>query len=657
MSGNSSGPPGGAPPTGYTGGPPAALQPGGGAPSGYNAYPGSPAPSGNSLRTGSASPYPTSSAPPQQYQAYAPAVPPNKPAPSPSPMSPTYSGYPHSSQSPAPQSYSPAPYASAPPPPQGYPQAPPYGSDPYGPPYGQPPQGYGRPPPPSPHGSSTRSAPGPEYSSQPSSHGPGYPPQNAPYPGGPARGTPGPPGPPGPQGAPYGPPGGASPAPRATEQQVAAYRQLLIGTIQEKNLQNFYPPEKLNLLVQGLANDAPAKINKIIHEWGVPTEVATDIIKLSLFDIILYVDDSGSIEFEERGVRKEQLRQIIGIVATAASTFDEDGISVRFMNSMERGDGIRNADDVNMLVSRVRFQGLTPLGTGLKNKVLDPQVVGPARAGRLQKPVLVITITDGQPAGEPLDCVANSIRYAVDEVSRTPFGRGAVSFQFSQVGNDAKARDFLSSLDEDPSIGNLIDCTSNFEVEQDEMSRAVPPVYLTRELWGLEGLADLKDLADSGDLKDLVDLADSGALVDLEGLAASGDPKDPKDPKDLAVLVDHLEDSGDRVDLQDLKGLHQVSTVAITRDLDMASEETLINPLHPAHMAQDRDMVKLLILLTRARVHHLAMGNHSRMVGTGLLLLLLLDMDNRPLVPREAIPHHRVLTDTLPLRHRGTRRT
>ncbi|KAB8273700.1 hypothetical protein BDV30DRAFT_210310 [Aspergillus minisclerotigenes] len=435
------------------------------------------------LRTGSASPYPPSPAPPQQYQAYAPSVPPNKPAPSPSPVSPTYSGYP--SQSPAPQSYSPAPYGSAPPPPQGYPQAPPYGSDPYGPPqgYGQPPQGYGRPPPPSPHGSSTRSAPGPEYPSQPSSHGPGYPPQNAPYPGGPARppqqGTPGP----GPQGAPYGPPGGAPPAPRATEQQVAAYRQLLLSTIQEKNLQNFYPPEKLNLLVQSLANDAPAKINKIVQEWRVPIEVATDIIKLSLFDVILYVDDSGSIEFEERGVRKEQLRQIIGIVATAASTFDEDGISVRFMNSMERGDGIRNADDVNMLVSRVRFQGLTPLGTGLKNKVLDPQVVGPARAGRLQKPVLIITITDGQPAGEPLDCVANSIRYAVDEVSRTPFGRGAVSFQFSQVGNDSKARDFLSSLDEDPSIGNLIDCTSNFEVEQDEMSRAVPPVYLTRELW------------------------------------------------------------------------------------------------------------------------------------------------------------------------------
>lgn len=186
-----------------------------------------------------------------------------------------------------------------------------------------------------------------------------------------------------------------------------------------------------------------------------------DVMKLALFDVILYVDDSGSIEFEEKGMRKEQLRQILGIVATGASTFDQDGISVRFMNSNEIGDGIRSVDDVNMLVSRVRFAGLTPLGTSLRNKVLEPMVVAPARAGRLQKPVLIITITDGQPAGEPHDTVANTIRYASEEVSRTQYGRGAVSFQFSQVGTDNKAREFLASLDEDPHIGGLIDCTSS----------------------------------------------------------------------------------------------------------------------------------------------------------------------------------------------------
>ncbi|KAJ6105401.1 hypothetical protein N7512_008918 [Penicillium capsulatum] len=311
---------------------------------------------------------------------------------------------------------------------------------------------------------------------------------------------------PGPPGGQYGPPGGAPPpqtAP-ATPQQIAAYRQLLISTIQEKNLQSFYPPERLDRLVQTLVNDAPDRLNRLMHEWSVPMEVATDVMKLALFDVILYVDDSGSIEFEEKGLRKDKLRQILGIVATAASTFDQDGISVRFMNSVESGDGIRSADDVNMLVSRVRFSGLTPLGTSLRNKVIDPMVVGPARANRLDKPVLVITITDGQPAGEPHSAVGDVIRYAVEETSRTRYGRGAVSFQFSQVGNDQRARDFLSDLDEDPQIGHLIDCTSSksrdpvctvirrltnpvmldFEVEQDEMSRANPPVHLTRELWG-----------------------------------------------------------------------------------------------------------------------------------------------------------------------------
>lgn len=359
---------------------------------------------------------------------------------------------------------------------------------------GAPPSGYtGGPPAALQPGGSSQQPQYQAYSGSPAPQGsnqaPPYPTQGAPYPGGQGRPgpSPGPPSgpPPGQYGAPGGAPGGApqSAAPPATQQQVAAYRSLLISTIQEKNLQSFYPPERLDRLVQTLAAEAPGKLNRLIHEWAVPMEVATDVMKLSLFDVILYVDDSGSIEFEEKGLRKDQLRQILGIVATAASTFDQDGISVRFMNSSEVGDGIRDAEDVNRLVSRVRFSGLTPLGTNLKSKVIDPMVVQPARANRLEKPVLVITITDGQPAGEPHGAVGDVIRYAVEETSRTRYGPGSVSFQFSQVGTDQRARDFLGSLDEDPHIGHLIDCTSNFEVEQDEMARANPPVHLTRELW------------------------------------------------------------------------------------------------------------------------------------------------------------------------------
>ncbi|KAJ5596419.1 hypothetical protein N7450_002877 [Penicillium hetheringtonii] len=432
---------------------------------------------------------PYGGSPAQPYQPYTP--PPAGSYNRPPPQQP--SGYP------APQSQQGQGYARPPPPPPPSSQGQPYGSSgspypgqqaPYPGPSSSP---YPPGPPPathspypgqqSPHPGAPSPYPGqqPPYGQAP----PSYPPQGGPPPSGyaPQGGRPGPsPGPPGGQ---YGPPGGGFPpqAAPATPQQVAAYRQLLISTIQEKNIQPFYPPERLDRLVQSLVNDAPARLQKLMHEWAVPMEVATDVMKLSLFDVILFVDDSGSIEFEEKGLRKDQLRQILGLVATAASTFDQDGISVRFMNSTESGDGIRNAEDVNQLVSRVRFAGLTPLGTNLRNKVIEPMIVGPARANRLDKPVLVITITDGQPAGEPHGTVGDAIRYAVEETSRTRYGRGAVAFQFSQVGTDQRAREFLGDLDEDPQIGHLIDCTSNFEVEQDEMSRANPPVHLTRELW------------------------------------------------------------------------------------------------------------------------------------------------------------------------------
>ena len=44
---------------------------------------------------------------------------------------------------------------------------------------------------------------------------------------------------------------------------------------------------------------------------------------------------------------------------------------------------------------QAKFGGLTPLGTMLQHKILQPFVLGPAKARSLQKPVLVITITDG----------------------------------------------------------------------------------------------------------------------------------------------------------------------------------------------------------------------------------------------------------------------
>lgn len=208
-----------------------------------------------------------------------------------------------------------------------------------------------------------------------------------------------------------------------------------------------------------------------------------DLAKLALFDVILYCDDSGSMAFEEGGSRIDDLKLIVSRVAFAASLFDDDGIQVRFMNSRVEGNGLKTEQDAMNLINQVRFSGLTPLGTNLNNKILEPLVLGPARANRLQKPVLIIAITDGIPGGEARETLTNVIINANNVLRSTRYGADAVSFQLAQVGNDMKARAFLEEIDNHPIVGDLVDCTSNFENEQDDMLKAVPSVDLTPELW------------------------------------------------------------------------------------------------------------------------------------------------------------------------------
>ena len=54
--------------------------------------------------------------------------------------------------------------------------------------------------------------------------------------------------------------------------------------------------------------------------------------------------------------------------------------------------------------------------------------------------------------------------------------------EFAQVGNDMKATRFLEEMDNHPQVGGLIDCTSNFEIEQEEMMRK-SGIDLSPEMW------------------------------------------------------------------------------------------------------------------------------------------------------------------------------
>jgi len=192
------------------------------------------------------------------------------------------------------------------------------------------------------------------------------------------------------------------------------------------------------------------------------------------------------MQFEEKGERIKDLQLILQRVAFAATLFDDDGVDVRFMNSdppAQQTTGLRSEQQVDQLLNGHRFSGLTPMGTNLRKKVIDDIFLRGLRSGQMRKPLLVIVVTDGQPAGEPQTAVFDTVRDAVAEAGRSHYGPGAIAFQFAQVGNDQAAREFLGKLDSDPTVGSMVDCTSNYETESEEMARANPPVELTPDLW------------------------------------------------------------------------------------------------------------------------------------------------------------------------------
>lgn len=72
----------------------------------------------------------------------------------------------------------------------------------------------------------------------------------------------------------------------------------------------------------------------------------------------------------------------------------------------------------------------TKIGTQLEAKILRPM----AYNRRLAKPLLVITVTDGEPSDTPVDKIVSVIKECSKKMVSAGYGPNAVAFQFAQVG-------------------------------------------------------------------------------------------------------------------------------------------------------------------------------------------------------------------------------
>ncbi|KAI8843610.1 hypothetical protein BC829DRAFT_364040, partial [Chytridium lagenaria] len=255
----------------------------------------------------------------------------------------------------------------------------------------------------------------------------------------------------------------------------------LTRIVNENQLQGFYPPQKLDQVVRRVA---AVNFNVLSTFWTIPREIAFDLSALALYDVVFFCDDSGSMRIEERGERIDDLKLILERIAEVALQMDDDGIAVRFMNSPITADNVRSGAQVNSLVDSVNFNGLTPLGTQLQRKVIEPWVLEPLRRRTLTKPVLVIIITDGEPVGEDRNTFKRVVLDTKTQMAAMGYPASAVAFTVAQCGKDLGAQRFLAELDNDPGVGGMIDCVSYFELEAEEYAKKgvdlTPDLFLVK---------------------------------------------------------------------------------------------------------------------------------------------------------------------------------
>jgi hypothetical protein len=88
----------------------------------------------------------------------------------------------------------------------------------------------------------------------------------------------------------------------------------------------------------------------------------------------------------------------------------------------------RSASDASRLLQRLEYRWDTKLATQLEAKILGPMAYSRA----LAKPLLVITITDGEPSDKPQDKIVSVIQECRARLAPR-YGPNAVAFQFAQV--------------------------------------------------------------------------------------------------------------------------------------------------------------------------------------------------------------------------------
>ncbi|KAK0757315.1 hypothetical protein N5P37_010035 [Trichoderma harzianum] len=187
-----------------------------------------------------------------------------------------------------------------------------------------------------------------------------------------------------------------------------------------------------------------------------------ETIKLSLYKLVIYCDDSTSMKRDGRWESQKELVQRIAKIATMVLPPDE-GVALRFINrNVENSDNLTLERLGNVLKDMDwRPGGDTPIGTNLRSKILQPLVYSKLDAGNLDRPLIVIIMTDGMPEREDKTELEKVILECEKKIRDSGYPPQTVKFMIGQIGTAKSAARFLASLRQNSDIARTTLVTSD----------------------------------------------------------------------------------------------------------------------------------------------------------------------------------------------------
>ncbi|KAK2742622.1 hypothetical protein FQN55_007741 [Onygenales sp. PD_40] len=205
------------------------------------------------------------------------------------------------------------------------------------------------------------------------------------------------------------------------------------------------------------AGDMPPPYSPTATNQQGPAKDDSEMGFLSKFDIVIVIDDSGSM----CGSRWRETQDSLKAIAPICTSYDKDGLEIFFLNHRNPSNqltgsyqNIRTPSGVEEIFQTVRPTSTTPTGERLQS-ILEPyvrrveQMVDangrPNPNAEQVKPLNVVVITDGVPTDD-VETVLVLYAKRLDKCNAIPWQLG---IQFLQVGNDQGAKEWLASLDDD----------------------------------------------------------------------------------------------------------------------------------------------------------------------------------------------------------------